>query len=228
MFAAISGAYDFNNRVHSLGLDQTWRRRTVKLAQLRGGETVVDVACGTGDLSLAFAGGLKKLGSGGRVIGVDFTYEMLPIARKKTPANSPVPVAYLTGDAMALPLPDACCDVVSIAFGIRNVADVSKALGEFRRVLKPGGRLLVLEFSQPRNKLIRWGNAVYCKHIMPHTATALSGDKSGAYKYLPMSVDTFMEREVMEQKMRDAGFADVSHVPMTFGVVVCYRGALLA
>lgn len=217
MFAAISGAYDFNNRLHSLGLDQWWRKSTVKIAGLKPGEVVVDVACGTGDLSIAFANA-----GAGQVIGVDFTYEMLPIARKKSGGR----ISYLTGDAMALPLPDGCCDVVSIAFGVRNVADVGRAMAEFRRILRPGGRLVVLEFSQPENGLIRWGNDLYCKHIMPHTATLLSGDKSGAYKYLPMSVDTFINRQEMQAKMEQAGFGQVTQTVMTFGVVVCYRGVV--
>ena len=133
-------------------------------------------------------------------------------------------VIWLNGDAQSLPLPDACCDVVSIAFGIRNVADPAAALREFYRVLRPGGRVIVLEFSQPTNRVLRWLNDVYCCQIMPHTATWISRDRTGAYKYLPQSIRTFIDRTQMMQMMREAGFSDVQQFPMTFGVCVCYRG----
>ena len=133
-------------------------------------------------------------------------------------------MTWLNADATALPLADTSADVVSIAFGIRNVQEPHLALAEFFRVLRPGGRVIILEFSQPENRLIRFFNDLYCAKIMPHTATWISGDKSGAYKYLPMSVATFMNREQMMQMMREAGFVDVTQHPMTFGVAVVYRG----
>ena len=198
------------------------------------------MACGTGDLTIEMAHALWRHDrdwppGAGQVLGIDFTYEMLLPARGK--ARSLVEgrtgdrvlttndhITWINGDAQALPLPDACADVVSIAFGIRNVQDVSQALREFRRILKPAGRLIILEFSRPDNRLIRWCNDLYCARIMPHTATWISGDKSGAYKYLPMSVKTFIDRQEMIRKMQDAGFKDVTQHPMTFGVCVGYRG----
>jgi demethylmenaquinone methyltransferase/2-methoxy-6-polyprenyl-1,4-benzoquinol methylase len=213
MFAAIAPAYDLNNRLHSLGRDQVWRRRAVRLARVSPGELVIDVACGTGDLAMAFER------TGARVIGIDYTFEMLPIARSKSES-----ITWLQGDARALPLPDACADVVSIAFGIRNVQDPTRALGEFRRILKPGGRLVILEFSKPTNPLLRWGNDFYTSRIMPHTATWISGDRSGAYKYLPKSVETFIDRLTMVRLMQDARFGEVAQHPFTFGVCVCYVG----
>lgn len=223
MFAAIAPAYDLNNRLHSMWRDQAWRRFAVRAAGIRGGETVVDVACGTGDLSLAFARALDRVEGGGgerrgKVIGIDFTAEMLDIARAK---KAHPRIRYEQGDAQDLQLPDACADVVSIAFGIRNVQDVAKALREFRRILKPGGRLVVLEFSEPRSALMRWFNGVYCRRIMPVTATIISGDTSGAYKYLPRSVASFASPEELGVLIRTAGFSEVRHTPLTMGICTC-------
>ena len=220
MFAAIAPSYDINNRLHSLWQDQRWRRKAVKLAHLRPGETVVDVACGTGDLAIAFASRL----SGGSVIGIDFTHAMLPLARHKSAIGNPQSaITFSCGDALALPLPDACADVVSIAFGIRNVQDPARALQEFHRILRPGGRVIILEFSLPTNPLLRALYNFYFRRVLPVTATLISRDRTGAYRYLPESVNTFLGREQMATMMRDAVFTQVEQLPMTFGVCVCYR-----
>lgn len=230
MFAAIAPSYDLNNRLHSFFQDQRWRRRAVHLSDLKPDDVVVDVACGTGDLAMQFHRHLVELGaSRPQVIGVDFTFEMLPLARHKScfrshPAEMGGKPLYLNGDAQALPLPDACCDVVSIAFGIRNVQEPRVALAEFFRILRPGGRVIILEFSEPENRLLRALNRFYCGKIMPRTATWISRDRSGAYKYLPESIKTFIGRPEMMRMMRDAGFEQVAQHPMTFGVCVCYRG----
>lgn len=259
MFAAIAESYDLNNRLHSFGRDQAWRRAAVRAAGLRGGEVVADVACGTGDLAMAFADALQRLPPsrdngrelarqspdqaegdtsptpataggpptktapprGGRVVGLDFTRSMLDLAERKRGGR---PIEYRHADAMDLPLDAASVDVVSIAFGIRNVADPGRALAEFHRVLKPGGRLVVLEFSEPRNPLLRWGNALYCRRVMPWTATLIARDRSGAYRYLPKSVATFLDRDALAEAMRQAGFADVTTRPVTFGVAAIHRG----
>jgi demethylmenaquinone methyltransferase/2-methoxy-6-polyprenyl-1,4-benzoquinol methylase len=222
MFSAIAPSYDINNRLHSMWMDQHWRNVAVKMADVKPTDTIVDVACGTGDLTLKFAG--KKPEARSRkpeVFGIDFTYAMLPIARQKSAGRG---IAYVNGDAMALPLGDASADVLSIAFGIRNVSDWGKAIDEFARVLRPGGRLIILEFSLPTNPLMRGLYNFYFKKIMPVTATLISGDKSGAYKYLPQSVNTFISREAMRERMKAAGFRDVVARPMTFGICVCYKG----
>lgn len=233
MFAAIAPSYDINNRLHSLWMDQYWRRKAVKLSHIEWTQTVVDVACGTGDLTIAFLREMQRQHPdftrwteylNRQILGIDFTYEMLPIAKTKVgpePFEWPL---FLNGDAQALPLPDACCDVVSIAFGIRNVADPMVAVREFHRVLRPNGRLIILEFSLPTNPALRGMYNFYFRKILPRTATLISGDKTGAYKYLPESVNTFIGREQMIGMMRDAGFANVEQFPLTFGVCVCYRG----
>ncbi|MFG0286240.1 MAG: bifunctional demethylmenaquinone methyltransferase/2-methoxy-6-polyprenyl-1,4-benzoquinol methylase UbiE [Phycisphaerales bacterium JB039] len=219
MFAAIAPSYDLNNRLHSFGQDQAWRRRAVREAQLGDGEVVVDVACGTGDLAEAFA----RAGAG-RVIGVDFTQEMLDIAehkRDRMPPGARARIEYVRGDAMALDLPDASADVVSIAFGIRNVTDPARALAEFHRVLRPGGRLVILEFDRPRAAPLRALNDFYCSTIMPRTATLLSRDRSGAYRYLPRSVQTFLDRDQLAAMVAGAGFQTPRSIPLTFGVCIC-------
>jgi demethylmenaquinone methyltransferase/2-methoxy-6-polyprenyl-1,4-benzoquinol methylase len=245
MFAAIAPSYDLNNRLHSLWQDQRWRKKAVKLAQLKPTDRVVDVACGTGDLTGAFGRALFSMSldpllgeprlRGGEVVGVDFTFEMLPIARRKFPwrvwnpdqpssKSTPLLLRWINGDAQSLPLPDGSADVVSIAFGIRNVQDPALAIREFHRVLRPGGRVIVLEFSLPTNAVLRGLYNFYFRQVLPRTATWISGDKTGAYKYLPESVNTFIGRAQMMSMLRDAGFGQVEQHPMTFGVCVCYRG----
>ena len=218
MFAAIAPSYDLNNRLHSLGRDQAWRRATAALAEVRPGDVVLDVACGTGDLASAFAAGAAAT-----VVGVDFTVDMLAIAQRKSRGVDHRP-SYHAGDAMRLPIADAAVDVVSIAFGIRNVVDPAVAAAEFFRVLRPGGRVLVLEFSMPANGVLRRLYQFYFQHIMPRTAALIARDRTGAYRYLPRSVDTFIDRPQMVAMLQGAGFVDVSAKPLTFGVAVVYRG----
>jgi demethylmenaquinone methyltransferase/2-methoxy-6-polyprenyl-1,4-benzoquinol methylase len=242
MFAAIAPSYDINNRLHSLWQDQRWRRRAVKLARLKPTDVVVDVACGTGDLSLKFAAALDEQRElqmpresvAGHVIGVDFTYEMLPLAVRKSRRSlshreffgDPLSdiTSFINGDAQSLPLANESTDVVSIAFGIRNVQDPVAAIREFHRILRPGGRVIVLEFSLPTNRLLRGLYNFYFRQVLPRTATLISGDRTGAYKYLPESVNTFIGREQMMRMLEAAGFGKVEQFPMTFGVCVCYRG----
>ncbi len=216
MFEAIAPSYDLNNRVHSLGLDQHWRRVAVKMAHAGPADIVADIACGTGDLSMAFERANPR-----RVIGLDFCHPMLQAAAKKPHGPE---TSYGEADATRLPLADKSVQVVSIAFGIRNVANWRAAIAEFARVLSPGGRLIILEFSLPENAALRGLYNFYFHNILPRTATLLSGDKSGAYRYLPQSVNTFISREMMVEAMQAGGFVNVAALPLTAGICVSYRG----
>jgi len=215
MFDAIAPSYDLNNRVHSLWRDQAWRRAAVRAAQVQAGQDVLDVACGTGDLTQALA----RRTQAKAVTGLDFTAGMLEVARVKQARDPDLArITYIQGDAMALPFADASFDALTIAFGIRNVQHPDRALAEFHRVLRPGGRLVILEFHRPRNPLVRWFNGVYAGHIMPRTATLLARDKSGAYRYLPKSVGSFMDAEQLRAEVARAGFADATVRPLTMGI----------
>ena len=225
MFAAIAPRYDLNNRVHSFWRDQAWRKTAVKRAELKPTDRVLDVACGTGDLTFAFAEALNQQQAdrtaSSTVVGVDFTEAMLDVARNKQAA---LQTEFRFGDATALEFDDASFDVISIAFGIRNVTDPLKALSEFYRVLRPGGRLIVLEFTVPTNPVMRMGYNFYCGWLMPKTATLIARDKSGAYKYLPRSVSTFTGKAQLIEAMQHAGFEDVTAKGLTCGIAACYRG----
>ncbi len=224
MFSAIAAKYDLNNRLHSFGLDQSWRKAVVGWAGITPETDAVDVACGTGDLTELIAEAGAR-----RVLGIDYTPAMLDVARVKSGRSSksgrPGRAApeYRTGDATRLDLPDGSFDVLTIAFGIRNVGDPAAAIREFFRVLRPGGRLLVLEFSEPRNPVVRLGNRLYTRHLMPWTATLVSGDRSGAYRYLPKSVATFLTPDQLAGLAGDAGFTDLAIRPLTFGTCSIVR-----
>ena len=217
MFTAIAGKYDLNNRLHSLWQDQRWRKRAVELSGVTENSSVIDVACGTGDLSIAF-----KLSGAGHVTGIDFTSAMLDLALTKSTIAG-TEIVFQQGDAMDLKLEDESADVVSIAFGIRNVQEPERAIKEFYRILKPGGTLIILEFSTPPNSVIRFFNDVYTKNIMPFTATLIAGDTSGAYQYLPKSVATFSTAEELANSVERCGFATVRQFPQTFGVCTITR-----
>jgi demethylmenaquinone methyltransferase/2-methoxy-6-polyprenyl-1,4-benzoquinol methylase len=218
MFSAIARSYDLNNRVHSLWRDQSWRRAAAAAAAVQPGQIVLDVACGTGDLAMAFAAGNAEA-----VIGIDFVFDMLKIAQEKR-AGLEHPPRYHGGDAMRLPIAATSVDVVSIAFGIRNVADPALAAREFFRVMRPGGRVIILEFSEPSNPILRRLYQFYFRHIMSRTASLIARDRSGAYRYLPRSVDTFLDRPKMIAMLEATGFVEVTAKPLTVGIAVIYRG----
>ena len=229
-------SYDLNNRLHSFWMDQSWRRKAVRSAQLQPDDRVVDVACGTGDLTLAFVDGLRRICalestlSAGEVIGIDFTYEMLPIAVDKWSKLLPEQGCASTAFASSTATPKACRCRLSVVTSHRSLSASAmssihlRQRSEFFRILRPGGRLFILEFSIPTNPLFRALYNFYFKQILPRTATWISGDKTGAYKYLPQSVHTFIGRETMVEMLAKAGFVNITQTPLTLGICICYRG----
>ncbi len=222
MFNAIARSYDLNNRVHSLWRDESWRKKAVKAAKVLPNQRVLDCACGTGDLTQAFLKHTQAF----HVIGSDFTEGMLEIAghkKSKLPQNFQDRVSYQQADAQQLPFDDESFDVVSIAFGIRNVQEPQRAINEFFRVMNPGARLIILEFGQPSFPPMKWFNNFYCGTIMPRTATWIARDTSGAYKYLPKSVTSFQSPKELMAMMTSAGFESPSMKALTFGICNLYH-----
>lgn len=218
MFDAIAPTYERVNRLASLGMDARWRRRAIAAADLTGGEVVVDLCCGTGDMVRAFAGATPAPRV---VLGLDFSAQML--SNGQYPPQ-PVPLQLFRADALRLPLADASADVISCAFGVRNFQDLPRGLAEMRRVLRPGGRVVILEFAAPENPLVRWGHNLYCDVLLPRLGQWLSRDRTGAYRYLPESIRTFARRGQMVEALRAAGFDDVRTFAMNLGSVIVYRG----
>lgn len=212
MFQAISPSYDRANRILSMGVDMRWRRQTVQAALANKPQRILDVATGTADLAIA----LKKAAPSAEVIGVDFAENMLAVGRDKAQKQG-VHVHLETGDGMHLPYADASFDVVTIAYGLRNFSDYGKGLQEFYRVLKPEGRLVVLEFPPPPKHLFGQFFRFYFFRISPFIGGLISGNMS-AYRYLPQSVLNFPPAEVLKAMMLEQGFSKVSYQLQTFGV----------
>jgi demethylmenaquinone methyltransferase/2-methoxy-6-polyprenyl-1,4-benzoquinol methylase len=219
MFGRIARRYDLANRVLSCGIDIYWRFRLVGAVAASRPHDVLDLATGSGDVAFAVA---KDLPQRTRILGLDFSAPMLGEAERKK-ASKPgryANVAFMQGDALALPLPAAGFDAVTIAFGLRNMADRARCLAEIRRVLRPGGRLFVLEFSQPW-PWVRPLYAFHLRHVVPAVAGVLTGDR-GAYEYLGDTIGAFPDRDALSAEIRAAGFAGVSATAMTMGVVALH------
>jgi demethylmenaquinone methyltransferase/2-methoxy-6-polyprenyl-1,4-benzoquinol methylase len=214
MFDGIAPTYERVNRILSLGRDRFWRRRAVALAGTNAEDRVLDLACGTGDFARAFAEANVST-----VVGCDFAEQMLNIA-----ASRGSKIAYCRGDAMTLPYANQSFTIVSCAFGVRNFQNLGHSLAEMARVLRPGGRVVILEFSTPRTPLLGSLYGFYFRRILPIAATWLSGDRTGAYRYLPRSVATFLDAAQMAEALRSAGFARVTCHRLTFGVVSVHVG----
>ncbi|MCG3126080.1 MAG: Demethylmenaquinone methyltransferase [Phycisphaerae bacterium] len=218
MFDAIAPTYERVNTIASLGRDAAWRRAAVRAADVRRGDVVLDVCCGTGDMLRAFASGATPPE---RLVGIDFSAQMLARGRYH---GLVIPVQLLRADALRLPLRDASVDVASCAFGVRNFQDLDAGLGEMRRVLREGGRLVILEFTVPSNVLLRWPYRFYTELVLPRLANWISRDRTRAYRYLPRSIRKFLPREAMIRRLRAAGLDDVAAESLNLGSVAIYRG----
>lgn len=229
MFAGIADRYDMLNRVLSVGRDQSWRRKAVKMAGLKGGECVLDCCCGTGDLTLAFWAAKP---APALVVGSDFTPEMLRHAARKNRAMADVSATHLppyaAADALRLPFADSRFDVVSIAFGLRNVQDVDGGLGELARVLRPGGRLVILEFTPVKRGLWRALTNFYVNRVVPRVGQLVSRSRHQAYRYLPESIGVFPDADGLKKRMEAAGFADVRYRKLNFATVAIHVGVKAA
>ncbi len=222
MFDGIAEDYDRLNHIMSLGIDRSWRRRALKEIVDRGAaQEILDIACGTGDFSIEIA---RAMGRESHVTGVDISEGMLAVMRSKlAAAGLEGRVACVQGDSEALPYAGGSFDRVTIAFGIRNFEHRETALREILRVLKPGGKLVILELSVPSNPVIRWCYNLYFTRILPLIGGKISGDKA-AYRYLPASVLNFPAKEEWMATMRACGYETVRHKAFTLGICRMYVG----
>ena len=220
MFTSIAPRYDFLNRLLSVGQDKYWRQRAIDLLDPMGNERILDVATGTGDMVIEVA----KRNLSVQIFGIDFSQRMLDLGRIKIARNGYNQAASLQiGSGECLPFADESFDGVICAFGIRNFADVQLGLREFFRVLKPGGRVVVLEFSIPQNQFLKTAYEWYFNLILPKIGNIISGH-SNAYSYLPESVANFPSQKKFIKWIEKIGFKKVSFSELTFGIVSIHRG----
>lgn len=221
MFSRIARRYDVANRLLSGGADIQWRRKLVRAVRTSDPSDILDLATGSGDVAFALSNGL---GSAVRIVGMDFCQPMLDQAEAKknaAGANRYTNVSFRQGDGLALPIEDQSFDAVTISFGLRNLADRHKGLTEMRRVLRPDGRLFVLEFSQP----YRWFRPLYyfyLRRLLPRVAGVVTGDRA-AYVYLNDTIAAFPDRPALAREIEAAGFRDVAASAMTFGIVALHE-----
>lgn len=221
VFHSVAGKYDLMNDLMSFGVHRVWKRYTIEMSGVRAGNKVLDIAGGTGDLSYAFS---KRVGPEGQVILADINESMLRVGRDRLADRGIAGnLEVVQANAESLPFPDNEFDVVTIAFGLRNVTHKEVALQEMYRVLKPGGRLLVLEFSKPRNELLSKAYDLYSFKALPFMGKLVTKD-SDSYQYLAESIRKHPDQETLRDMMVEAGFPRVTFHNMTGGVVALHRG----
>ena len=218
MFNAVAPRYDFLNRLLSAGYDRRWRRLAVIELDLVASKNFLDVATGTADITLEIAS--RQPSSSNKIIGMDFSQSMLELGKNKV---SGLDIKLIPGSAENIPLKDKTFDGVITAFGVRNFSDAKQGLREMYRVLKPKGKIVVLEFSFPQNGLLQWLYRFYFENILPLTGRIISGHKS-AYSYLPASVANFPQGNDFKKMLEESGFEDVSLKELTLGIVTLYTG----
>ena len=220
LFDNIAGDYDRLNHILSLNIDKSWRRKAVKeIADTAEPLNILDEACGTCDFTIEIAKGSPQ---GSKVTGIDLSEGMLQIGREKCRKEG-ITAELQTGDCEAMPYDEGTFDRVGVAFGVRNFENLPKGLTEMLRVLKPGGKLVILELSIPRNPIIRWGYKLYFLKILPAIGGWVSGNRS-AYEYLPSSVLRFPAPEKFMEMMQEAGFEQVRKKSFTMGICHMYLG----
>ncbi|NQW47829.1 MAG: bifunctional demethylmenaquinone methyltransferase/2-methoxy-6-polyprenyl-1,4-benzoquinol methylase UbiE [Planctomycetes bacterium] len=218
MFAEIAPRYDVVNRMLSGGIDVWWRHVTVSRAPPPRAGAMLDVCTGTGDLALAYR---AKCGPDVRIVASDFCMPMLERGIEKS-VKTGAAIEWVEADSMALPFPAATFDLVTVAFGLRNIADTSLGLAEMARVCKPGGRLAILEFSLPRNVVVRNAYLWYFRRVLPFIGNTVARNASDAYTYLNQSVEAFPAGAALATIVRAAGFERVDMVPLSFGIATLY------
>ncbi len=222
MFSAIARWYDLNNTVLSLGLHHGWKREAVALTHAKPGDRVLDLCAGTCDLALLLG---ETVGSGGRVVACDLNAEMLEIGRRKVrKRGADDRITCVLGNAESLQFKDNEFDALTVAFGLRNVTHLDQALAEMYRVLRPGGRAVCLEFSQPTNAAFRKAYDFYSFTLLPTIGTWIARDRTGVYQYLPDSIRQFPAQEPFAAMWRQAGFHGVRHVNRSGGIVAMHVG----
>jgi demethylmenaquinone methyltransferase / 2-methoxy-6-polyprenyl-1,4-benzoquinol methylase len=221
MFGAIAPRYDLANTLISAGLHHRWKRAAIEMLGVPIGGHALDICCGTGDLAILLA---RRVGPGGRIVGIDFSEEMLAIARRRAAAAGVGTICrFAVGDAEALALPDRRFDVAAMGFGLRNVAHPDGALREVRRVLHPGGRLAILEFSRPHNWAVRGLYDIYSFTLLPWLGRIVSRH-ADAYLYLPTSIRTWPDQEGLAAEMVRAGFTPVRYRNILSGIAAIHTG----
>lgn len=218
MFNGIAHRYDLLNHLLSAGIDVYWRRRALDLVRHDAVGDILDLATGTADFAIA-AQRLKP----SRIVGADVALEMVRLGVPKVSDVNGAPMQLMGGDAEALPFADESFDLVTAAFGVRNFGHIPDGLSEAHRVLRPGGEVLILDFSEPTAFGFRQAYRFYFNHVLPHIGGLISGNRQ-AYSYLPSSVGTFPQGEAFLQLLADAGFTDSRHVPLTLGISAVYQG----